>query len=146
MRQQPNDVTCMPTCAGMAGVADTVVTQLEDIARSNQPPGLNFTQLQTELAPHGWNVAISSEMASSQALPQIANEVNAGRPVVLRVSGVSDGVVIDHAVLIRSIEQSGADWMITVNDPATGQVILLDPLTRAKVLAGSLVQYAVLSQ
>jgi len=146
--QQPDAVTCMPTCARMAGVADTIVADLEHLARSNQPPGLTFAELQSELAPRGWNVTISGEMGTSQALPQMASEVSTGKAVILRVpdTGGSGVLVTEHAVLIRSLEQSGSDWMITINDPATGKVVLLDRSAWTEVHRGGLIQYAVVSQ
>ena len=146
VHKQPDADTCMPTCARMAGVPDNIVQQLETVARTNNPPGLSFAQLETELRPHGWQVTISPEQGASQALPAMERELNAGRTVIARVVDVQFGVVNDHAVLVRSITSTGTDWIITVNDPATGKVILLNRAAWVETQSYSLNQYAVLHQ
>jgi hypothetical protein len=128
--QQPNNYTCLPTCAAMAGVADDAVRELEQLAANNVPDqGLGFDQLVPELRGRGWNITEYPDENTGDIIPKMAQELQAGKAVIAGIEQDSPRGNSPHAVLIRSIERTGSgrfDWIVTVNDPATGKVVQID--------------------
>jgi hypothetical protein len=143
--KQINEDTCVPTCAHMAGVSDTIALELEQLA--TRDGGMSLAKLQEELAKHGWRVNISPEMTSTRAFPEIQKHLQAGRAVIVRTTNVtSKGIPEDHAVLVRSIEQVSGSWRIVVNDPATGKIYQLDQLAWSQATSGQGTLFATLEQ
>lgn len=127
-------VTCLPTCARMAGVSDALGAELEALA-TNQG-GLGFGSLQTELARHGWVVTVSPEMSSLRAFVAMQQQLQAGKAVIARVSNVTAKGIEDHAVLVRSLDKTSTGWKVLINDPATGKTFELDQLSWAQANSG----------
>ena len=142
--QQINEHTCFPTCADMAGVPRTIVTDLETTATMKQ--GLSMQEFQNTLAQHGLRVTLSDEVWPRKALPMIEQEMQAGRTVIAQVRGMNKRTGNEelHAVLVRSITRTDDGWKMTVHDPSTGKVILLDQGAWSAVNMGAPTRFVVI--
>ena len=142
--KQPNNDVCVGTCARMAGVEDAAASELEQLAVQHR--GIGFEQLQSTLAKYGWRTQVPKPVSSLRSFPIMHQALLEGKAIIARVINVSRGNFEEHAVLIRSVDKVGDDWLITAHDPATGKIFQADGGSWASTTAGQGLKYAILER